>query len=160
MLVPPRPAGNIKDNHKKHKPNPHKSSYPDTSGFSPNAHQSQGDCSGQYEPGAKTVEHANTEYAAATTADGNNDVRNNEAENLENTNTNVHEIDGVNIWVPKSRFKRQQKQLNKKPITIVFNYSELELTGAMEEVLNLELNLAILPTKLDITQVICDFKRF
>ena len=61
----------------------------------------------KYEPGATTVEHANTEYTAATTADGNNDVRNNEAENLENTNTNDHEIDGVNIWVPKSRFKRQ-----------------------------------------------------
>ena len=50
--------------------------------------------------------------------------------------------------------------MNKKPITIVFNYSELELTSAMEEVLNLGLNFAILPTKLDITQVLCDFKRF
>ena len=34
------------------------------------------------------------------------------------------------------------------------------LTEPMQEVLNLGLNFAILPKKLDITQVLSDFKRF
>ena len=44
--------------------------------------------------------------------------------------------------------------------SIVFNYSDIELTGAMHDLLNLGLNFSILPLKLDITQVLVDFKQF
>ena len=50
--------------------------------------------------------------------------------------------------------------MNKQHINVISNYSTVTLSNAMEEVLNLGLNFAILPLKLDITQVLCDFKRF
>ena len=71
-----------------------------------------------------------------------------------------HEVDGVNIFVPRSKYKRQQKVKNKQQINVVFNYSKVTLTKEMDQVLNLGLNFAILPKKLDITQVLCDFKKF
>ena len=46
------------------------------------------------------------------------------------------------------------------PKDIVFNYSNLELTEAMKNLLNLGLNYSILPLKLDITQVLVDFNKF
>ena len=43
--------------------------------------------------------------------------------------------------------------------SLVFNYSKLKLTEAMERLLNRGFNFSILPEKLDITQVEVDFKR-
>ena len=43
---------------------------------------------------------------------------------------------------------------------IVFNYSSLKLTDAMQALLNRALNFALLPLKLDITQILVDFNRF
>ena len=74
--------------------------------------------------------------------------------NHESTSTNNHSR------IPNSLYKRQQKKKSRDPINVVFNYSKIKLTPSMEEVLNLGLNFAILPKKLDITQVLSDFKRF
>ena len=57
----------------------------------------------------------------------------------------------------KSRARNIPK--NQK-IGVVFNYSKMKLTPAMESLLNRGLNFSILPLKLDITQVLVDFKRF
>ena len=46
------------------------------------------------------------------------------------------------------------------PKDIVFNYSDMELTEDMRSLLNLGLNYSILPLKLDITQVLADFRKF
>ena len=43
--------------------------------------------------------------------------------------------------------------------SLVFNYSKLKLTEAMERLLNRGFNFSILPKKLYITQVEVDFKR-
>ena len=43
---------------------------------------------------------------------------------------------------------------------IVFNYSDIKLTEAMESLLNLGLNYSVLPLKLDLTQVLVDFSKF
>lgn len=43
---------------------------------------------------------------------------------------------------------------------MVFNISEIELTEGMEKVLNRGLKFSILPLKLDVTQVLTDFRRF
>ena len=43
---------------------------------------------------------------------------------------------------------------------MVFNYSKIKLTQAMENLLNRGFNFSILPLKLDLTQVLVDFKRF
>ena len=48
----------------------------------------------------------------------------------------------------------------KQEISVVFNYSKIKLTQAMESLLNRGFNFSILPLKLDITQVLVDFKRF
>ena len=61
---------------------------------------------------------------------------------------------------PKVRFKRQQNIIKKQKLNIVFNYSKIELTVHMTNVLNKGLNFCILPMKLDITQVLVDLKRF
>ena len=42
----------------------------------------------------------------------------------------------------------------------MFNYSKIKLTQAMENLLNRGFNFSILPLKLDLTQVLVDFKRF
>ena len=63
-------------------------------------------------------------------------------------------------WIKKSKFQRIQKQKRKQRISVVFNYSSVKLTSGMEKVLNRGLNFAILPLKLNITQVLVDFSRF
>lgn len=47
-----------------------------------------------------------------------------------------------------------------QPISVIFNYSKVELTEAMRRLLNRGFNFSILPLKLDLTQVLVDFKRF
>jgi len=44
--------------------------------------------------------------------------------------------------------------------TVIFNFSDIELTPAMISLLNRGLNFSILPLKLDITEVLVDFKSF
>ena len=50
---------------------------------------------------------------------------------------------------------------NMKQLTdLIFNYSSVTLTEPMKKLLNRALNFAILPLKLDITEVLVDFKKF
>ena len=62
--------------------------------------------------------------------------------------------------IPKSRYKRQTNIMKKTSLTAVFNYSKIELTNDMLELLNLGLKFAILPMKLNITHILVDFKRY
>ena len=66
----------------------------------------------------------------------------------------------MKYWIPDNQYKRKKKKLLKQTITVVFNYSKIELTKSMEDVLNRGLKFAILPLKLDVTQVLTDFRRF
>ena len=66
----------------------------------------------------------------------------------------------TNEWIPKSRYKRKINSLKKQNINVIFNYSSITLTEAMEKLLNRGLNFSILPLKLDITQTLVEFKRF
>ena len=63
-------------------------------------------------------------------------------------------------WLSKAQYKKHIKNLNKQQVTAVFNYSSLVLTEHMEQLLNLGLNFAILPLKLDITQILVDYKKY
>ena len=56
--------------------------------------------------------------------------------------------------------RKIRKISKKEPISVVFNYSKVELTQAMNNLLNRGFNFSILPLKLDLTQVLVDFKRF
>ena len=56
-----------------------------------------------------------------------------------------------------SRTKRIPKN---QEISVIFNYSKIKLTHAMENLLNRGFNFSILPLKLDLTQVLVDFNRF
>ena len=44
--------------------------------------------------------------------------------------------------------------------SVIFNYSSITLTEEMDKLINRGLNFTILPFKLDITEVLVDFKRF
>ena len=56
--------------------------------------------------------------------------------------------------------KKQKIKLKRKPLSIVFNKSSFVLTQDMEDVLNKGLNLAVLPNRLDLPQVLTDFRYF
>ena len=59
-----------------------------------------------------------------------------------------------------SPHKPSIKIFRKQAIITIFNYSSIELSEAMTKLLNRDLNFAILPLKLDLTQVLVDFKMF
>ena len=46
------------------------------------------------------------------------------------------------------------------PKSILFNYSNIEISEAIEKLINNGLNFSVLPNKLDITQVLVDYKRY
>ena len=66
----------------------------------------------------------------------------------------------MRAWVPNSQCKRKLKRIQKQPISAVFNYSDLTFTKGMWEVLNKGLKFAILQPKLNITQLLVDFRKF
>ena len=49
---------------------------------------------------------------------------------------------------------------NIRPESLVFNYSSVQLTEDMSNLLNRGLNFSILPLKLDITQILVDFRKY
>ena len=63
-------------------------------------------------------------------------------------------------WLPTSQYKRLKTSIKKQSKNVVFNYSTIQLSQAMERVLNKGLKFVITPLKLDITQVLTDFRRF
>ena len=73
--------------------------------------------------------------------------------NSEPNNRDIHQLS-------KTKYKRNKIQLKKQQITVVFNESKLNLTQDMETVLNKGLKFAITQHKLDITQVLTEFRRF
>ena len=80
-------------------------------------------------------------------------------------NVKAHKHENVkahrkNTWIPENQYRKQKQKLKKQKINVVFNYSDIELTAAMENVLNKGLKFAVLPLKLDIAQILTDFRRF
>ena len=53
-----------------------------------------------------------------------------------------------------------QNKIKRQKLSVIFNYSSIELTPAMENLLNRGLNFAITPLKLNLTQVLVDFGKF
>ena len=120
---------------------------------------------------ATTEDSTTSTTATAPTTDEHDDVTNVEpkyvidetlnSSNLKTKLSHKSHVNNVNTeWIPNSRFKRQQNSIKKQKLNIVFNYSKIELTVHMTNVLNRGLNFCILPMKLDITQVLVDWKRF
>ena len=62
-------------------------------------------------------------------------------------------------WIPRCKYRKAQNR-KKQPISVVFNISSLILTKAMNKLLNRGLNIVVLPNKLDINQVLVDWKWF
>ena len=56
-------------------------------------------------------------------------------------------------WIKKSKYQNLQKKKKKEKISVVFNYSRIELTNAMERVLNKGLNFAIMPLNLNLSRI-------
>ena len=96
---------------------------------------------------APTETATNKTATGTSTANGSHDVTTDEPKH-------------VNNHIPKSRYIRQQNKVKKQQLTAVFNYSDINLSNDMNDLLNLGLKFAILPIKLDITQVLVDFKTY
>ena len=60
----------------------------------------------------------------------------------------------------KINIKKLKKEFGKQPVDVTFNHSGVKLTPAIAKVLNQGLNFSILPLKMDLTQLLVDFKRF
>ena len=67
-----------------------------------------------------------------------------------------HEYDSPNCSTSYCNIDRGHT-LNR---SLIFNYSDIELYDAMEKLLNRGLNYCVLRQKLDLTQILVDFKRF
>ena len=63
-------------------------------------------------------------------------------------------------WVSKSKYQRITRKLKKQNISIIYNYSSLTLTPAMESLLNRGMNFALTPNKVDFTKLLVEFKYF
>ena len=72
----------------------------------------------------------------------------------ENKRSSKHKLDENNVNTKTRSPPKNQ------PISVVFNYSKIELSNSMKNLLNRGFNFSILPLKLDKTQVLVDFKRF
>ena len=77
-----------------------------------------------------------------------------------NQNTNKKKENIPKGWIKKSKFQRMQRKQKKQKVNVIFNYSQLILTPAMESLLNRGLNFAITPLKLNLTQVLVDYQKF
>ena len=89
--------------------------------------------------------------------DANTDAANNSS--LEAINLSVPNV-VKESYIPKYKYKRHMNKTKRQAITAIINYSTVKLTQDMEDLLNLGLNFAILHLKLDITQVLVDFRTF
>ena len=66
----------------------------------------------------------------------------------------------MNKWISRSRFVREKNKMKKQTLNVIFNYSSIELSEHMTNVLNKGLKFSILPSELDITQLLTDLKKF
>ena len=73
--------------------------------------------------------------------------------------TNEENASGNNFHNNGS-FVSKELSINNQDTNIIFNYSSVQLSDAMKRLLNRALNFAILPLKLDITEVLVDYNRF
>ena len=56
--------------------------------------------------------------------------------------------------------KRMNKEKSKTPISVVFNYSNIELTSSMIKLLNRGLNFCVMPAKVNLSKLMSDFRKF
>ena len=78
----------------------------------------------------------------------------------ESTHEHANGTVDKNSYLSKNQYKRLKTKLKKQKINVVFNSSHTVLTESMVKLLNRGLKFSVLPLKLDITQVLTDFKRF
>ena len=65
-----------------------------------------------------------------------------------------------NKWIKRSKWKRLKKKQQTQKVSVVFNYSSLDLTEPMTNLLNRGLNFSITPQFLNLSQVLVDFTKF
>ena len=103
----------------------------------------------------------NTDNRATDITDGNREhSESDSSEHAESNGSRTKE----NKRSPEHKLDRTRSKTRNLPknqaISVVFNYSMVELTQTMRNLLNRGFNFSILPLKLDLTQVLVDFKRF
>ena len=93
--------------------------------------------------------------------------------NTTNIDKNYAQPSRQNLVIPKATLNRNSYEQSvpanhnldfNEPLketykhSLVFNYSDVEVTESMDKLLNRGLNFSVLPNKMDLTQVLTDFK--
>lgn len=60
----------------------------------------------------------------------------------------------------RSKYKRRMKKKKRERPSVVFNFSDHPLSEDMISLLNRGLNFAVMPDKLNLSQVLCEFRKF
>jgi hypothetical protein len=63
-------------------------------------------------------------------------------------------------FVERNKWKKRQDKKKSQPLTAIYNYSDLTLTEAMTNLLNRGLNFCINPLKLNLTEILVDYRKF
>jgi hypothetical protein len=67
---------------------------------------------------------------------------------------------GHQRFIKRSKWKRTNDKKSKEQISAVYNHSSLNLTPAMETILNRGLNFCVTPLTLNLTNVLVDYRKF
>ena len=79
---------------------------------------------------------------------------------MNNIQVEVQSNDILNTSDSGKKTMNIHNDTEKQQTNIIFNYSSTTLTSAMKKLLNRALNFALLPIKLDITEVLVDFNKY
>jgi hypothetical protein len=109
----------------------------------------------QHGPGFSRPSHHRQEPGGGKCDDAADTAENDAGASAEHDEVHVNDV-----RIPRHKFRKQQMKLRKQKLSIVFNYSSIILTEPMERVLNRGLNFCVQPLKLDLTQVLVDFRYF
>ena len=149
MLVFPQPVANN---------NPHTNPVTQPGGFSGGSHYQEPaqSCSDNSEPNQSPSAPNARKYSKAENNRGYTEGASTDNARHSQTNNGNSEVLTQNVKLTK----KQKKNLKKQIPNIIFNKSSIVLSKHMENLLHRGLNFAILPFKLDLTQVLVDFRYF
>ena len=63
-------------------------------------------------------------------------------------------------FIKRNKWKRIQDQKKNKNISVIYDFSTIQLTEGMTKILNRGLNFCITPLKLNITEILVDYRKF
>lgn len=63
-------------------------------------------------------------------------------------------------FIKRNKWKKVQDRKKNQPISVIYDYSTIQMTEGMNKILNRGLNFCINPLKLNITEILVDYRKF